>query len=128
MSRPPRPIPEAPAILDTLFETSAIALAYCDRELRYVRVTQAFAEIDGIAQDEHGGRPVTGGELVAACRRAIGAGEFSTGIEIWDEWVADAYPVKDAQGAVLGVALVVESREREHERAHRFLARASALL
>ena len=40
---------EALALLDAIFQTAPVGLAYLDRELRYVRVNPALAAMDGIA-------------------------------------------------------------------------------
>src|SRR4051794_35103836 len=46
------------ALLDTLFATAPVGLAFFDTELRYVRVNAALAEINGLPADEHVGRTV----------------------------------------------------------------------
>jgi len=44
------------AILDALFESAPVGLGFWDRDLRYVRVNDALAEINGIPVDGHIGR------------------------------------------------------------------------
>ncbi|HEX6616743.1 MAG TPA: GAF domain-containing protein [Gemmatimonadales bacterium] len=46
------------ALLDLVFRGAPIGLAFVDRELRYVRVNEALAEINGVSAGEHVGRTV----------------------------------------------------------------------
>jgi signal transduction histidine kinase/AmiR/NasT family two-component response regulator len=46
------------ALLDLVFRGAPIGLAFVDRELRYVRVNEALAEINGLPAGEHVGRTV----------------------------------------------------------------------
>ncbi|MFZ7126733.1 MAG: PAS domain-containing sensor histidine kinase [Desulfobacterales bacterium] len=49
---------EALALLDALFESAPIGLGFWDRDLRYVRVNKALAELHGLPVSEHLGRAV----------------------------------------------------------------------
>jgi GAF domain-containing protein len=47
---------EARALLDTLIEEAPIGLAFYDRELRYVRVNRALAQVDAVPPADYPGR------------------------------------------------------------------------
>jgi PAS domain S-box-containing protein len=155
------------ALLDTLFATAPVGLAFFDLELRYIRINEALAEINGMPVDEHLGRPI--GEIlpeaeatvVDEMRRVLDTGEPATDVEVNlatqrdpgrpRVFNASYYPVRSADGEVIGVGAVVTDiterqraqielaqaleREREAravaeaaERRASFLAEASALL
>src|SRR3954449_1441125 len=44
------------ALLDTLFATAPVGLAFFDRELRYTRINDALAAINGVSVEDHLGR------------------------------------------------------------------------
>jgi PAS domain S-box-containing protein len=145
---------EALALLDTLFASAPVGLAYFDRELRYRRINDALAEINGVPVRDHYGRtvrevlPELGEEVATALRRVIETGEPIVDMEMTGQtpkspgetrhWLAGFYPVTGGQGEVLGVGAVVvdtTARERmlaseisERERAERAERRASFLV
>src|SRR3954451_21575865 len=41
------------ALLDTLFATAPVGLAFFDQDLRYMRINQALADINGVSVEEH---------------------------------------------------------------------------
>ncbi|MGI8593122.1 MAG: SpoIIE family protein phosphatase [Solirubrobacteraceae bacterium] len=121
---------EALALLDTLFATAPVGLAYFDRELRYVRLNDALAEINGLPAREHLGRtvpevlPDMDPEVVEAFRRVLETGEPILDMDMTGEtpkapgtvrhWLGSFYPVRPAEGEVIGVgAVVVETTERQ---------------
>ena len=55
---------ESRALLDTLFERAPVGMAFFDRELRFVRVNEALAQVNGMPASEHVGRTMT--ELLPA--------------------------------------------------------------
>jgi PAS domain S-box-containing protein len=145
------------ALLDALFSSSPVGLAFFDRELRFVRINDALAEASGIAADDHVGRPLSEMRpdlepaVLADLRRVLETGESVTRAEIVRErpqrrsWLASYHPVRDgADGEIVGVvAVAVEETERlallasergARERAERaerraaFLARAGEVL
>ncbi|WP_103383387.1 SpoIIE family protein phosphatase [Pseudonocardia dioxanivorans] len=114
---------EAFALLDALWETAPVGLAYFDTELRYRRVNKAVATIDGGTADDRIGRTLeeahgeTGARITALLREVLADGRprlrtRMTG-RLWHgrgpekSWTIDAYPVRDEGGAVMGVGLVV---------------------
>src|SRR3954447_3503877 len=76
------------ALLDTLFATAPVGLGFFDSELRYVRINEALAEINGLPVDEHLGRSVQ--EVLPEAEQAVSdqirtvyeTGEPATDLEI----------------------------------------------
>ena len=69
----------APLTIDPLFATAPVGLGSWDRELRYVRVNRALAEMNGLSPEEHVGRrleEVVPGldQLVDIYRRVVATG------------------------------------------------------
>ena len=144
---------DAKALLDTLFESAPIGLAYFDRELRFVRVNDALAEINGVPAADHIGRtvpevlPDLDPAILESFRHVIESGEPLEEVEVHGQtpadpgvdrtWLETFYPVSGGDGEVLGMGAVVvditdrkaaeAAREEALERA-RFLAEASVLL
>jgi len=108
-------------LLEALFERSAVAEGLLDRELRYLRVNRALAEINGLSADEHVGRSVA--EVIPELapvveplvRRAL-AGE-TVDVELSGtqpasggeegHWLVSYFPVPAADGEVTAVGLIV---------------------
>src|SRR4051812_15077729 len=65
------------ALLDTLFSTAPVGLAFFDHELRYTRINDALASINGLSVGEHLGRtvnevlPEADGEVEAQIRHVF---------------------------------------------------------
>src|SRR5439155_9382583 len=113
---------ESSALLDAFFMRSPIAKAFLDRDLRYVRVNEAMAEIHGLPAAESIGRtveeavPELAPQIVPCMRRAL-AGESIVDVEVSGprpgrdgragHWLASYYPVPTATGEVLGVGVLV---------------------
>src|SRR4051794_11003050 len=155
------------ALLDTLFATAPVGLAFFDQELRYMRINEALAHINGVSVAQHLGRsmqdvlPEAEQEVVDQIRHVLESGEPLTDVEVQVAtprepgrprlFNASYYPVRSADGQVIGVGAVVNDitdrqraqielaqaleREREAraaaeaaERRASFLAEASALL
>ena len=115
-------------LLDTLLSSAPVGLAFFDRDLRFVRVNQALAQINGRPVEEHIGRTIK--ELDEESSDGLGAllaqvrdeGSAILGVETKGEtpaqpgvprtWLASYYPVRSDHGGVLGVgAVVVEITE-----------------
>jgi PAS domain S-box-containing protein len=125
------------AVLDTLLATAPVGFAFWDRNMRYVRINQALAEMDGLPVEDHIGRtlaevlPDMAPVLEPLSRRVIETGESVVGLELEGEtpaaegerrnWLASYYPVRHGSGDVIGIgAVVVDTTERkraEEERA-----------
>ena len=110
------------ALLDALFAGAPIGLAYLDTELRYRRVNDKLAEMNGVPAEEHLGRtvdellpemdPRVGGEF----RRVLETGEAIVDVEFVGRtrasgedrhFSAAIYPVVGPSGERKGVGAVV---------------------
>lgn len=106
---------EAFALLDALWKTAPVGLAYFDTELRYRRVNEAVLELGGGTAADRLGRTVESvhgpvGEAIAAAMRAVLAdgrpradvpvrGRLWHGTGPLREWRMYFYPVRSAGGA-----------------------------
>lgn len=115
----------ADALLDAVFQSAPVGLAFLDRDLRYQRVNERLASINGLPIQEHVGRTppelLPGLEdmagLMAGFRAIVATGESRLGVEVTGVtpatkgtphfWRTNFFPVAVA-GEVLGVGLVVE--------------------
>ncbi len=112
------------AELQAVYTTAPIGLAVLDCDLRYVRLNERLAEINGQPISEHWGRTVR--EIVPALadvaephlRCVIATGEPLLGLEINGEtaaqpgversWMESCYPLTTANGQVIGVNVVIQ--------------------
>lgn len=114
---------EARLLLDTLFETAPIGLGFFDTDLRYSRVNDALAAINGIPAGQHIGQRLTDllphmpPDVLRDFERVL-----ETGVPIVDQevvgetpaapgvernYLASYYPVVAADGTTLGLGAVV---------------------
>jgi PAS domain S-box-containing protein len=117
-------------LLDTLFATAPVGLAFLDPDLRYTRINEAMAAINGLGVDEQLGRslqevlPEADSELVDRIRRVLETGEPVTDLEVQMATQRDPgrprlfnasyYPVRSAEGETIGVgAIVADITERQ---------------
>jgi PAS domain S-box-containing protein len=115
---------ESLALLDTVFIGAPVGLAFVDDELRFVRINDALAALNGHPPGAHLGRTVSevlGGEgvvLAEDCfRRVLESGEPVLDREIRGERndgagtrfvaLSSYYPVRGADGAVHYVGVIV---------------------
>lgn len=136
-----RPGDEAFALLDALWESAPVGLAYFDTALRYRRVNGAVLDIDGGTADQRLGRTLeevhgaTGAVIAAELRRVLDDGRPRVDVPVrgrlWhgagppQEWRMNVYPVHATDGTSLGVGLVVVDVTAA-ERNRRELARVAA--
>lgn len=145
------PTSEALALLDTLFATAPLGLGFWDTELRYRRLNETLARVNGLTVEQHLGRkldevlPELGPDLAVIFRRILESGEPVIDLEVRGEtpaapgvervWLATYYPVCDEAGRRLGVGAIVREvtgerrAQAETETVRRqteFLARAGA--
>ena len=117
-----RELEGANALLDALFEQAPIGLGFWDRELRYVRLNSALAEMNGIPGEAHIGKtmqqllPDLDPAVMEAFRRVLATGETishevsgmtpaAPGRKRW--WAVTYHPVR-AGDEVQGVGAVCE--------------------
>jgi len=110
--------------LETTYQGAPVGLCVFDRQLRYVRINDRLAEMNGLPVEAHLGR--TPREIVPALAdviEGIAAKVFSTGQPVVDlelvgttaadpgrehTWVEQWYPLRDATGEITGLSVVVE--------------------
>jgi PAS domain S-box-containing protein len=122
-------------LLDTLFATAPVGLAFVDGQGRFVRVNEALAVISGRPVDDYIGRPVQdlldGASVEVEGVLADGRPRLElettvpspTGSDT-RHWVSSYTPVRGLEGELLGVGLtVIDITERR-----RLLERQRALL
>src|SRR4051794_13456095 len=149
---------EMRALVDAVYATATVGLAFVDEDMRYVRTNKAMAAISRQSVAEHLGRKVSDvlpaplGEIVEArVREARETGRVVTEEDVSSNvglnggraaveqrhFTASYYPVPGADGGVAGVGIVVSdttarveaARARERELERtQFLADVSALL
>ncbi len=111
------------AILDTVFENAPVGLGVWDRELRFVRVNQALAEINGLPVDEHLGKtieellPDLEPRIAALFRRVFETGEAFLNQEVSGvtpaqpgrirHWSTSYFPIV-LNGEIAGAGIVCE--------------------
>ena len=125
------------AELEATYNAAPVGLCVVDRELRYVRINERLAEINGISVADHIGRtvrevvPSLADDIEPVFRRIMLTGEPMLNFELVGEtkaepgvehiWLENSYPLKDEQGEVIGINVVVEEiterkrAERERE-------------
>ncbi|WP_433555068.1 SpoIIE family protein phosphatase [Pseudonocardia xinjiangensis] len=132
---------EAFGLLDALWETAPVGLAYFDAELRYRRVNGAVFDMDGGSPDERLGRTLeevhgaVGAAIAEDLRAVLSDGRSRTDVlvqgRLWhgrgpfQEWRTHYHPVRGPDGAVVGAGVVlVEVTGAEQTR--KALAQAAA--
>lgn len=111
------------ALLETLLVSAPVGIAFLDRDLRLVRVNNAFADVTGLRSDQHAGRspaedPARYPHLdAAAVQRVRASGVPVLGVEIAGVsvaspqqpryWLTSYYPVWPVRGSLFGVGAVV---------------------
>ncbi len=133
--------------IEAIYQTAPIGLTILDRDLRYVRLNQRLAEINGIDIDDHIGRtlreivPSVADEDEPILNSIFTTGEPLLNIEISGEtlaqpgvqrtWIQNCYPLRDETGQIAGINVVVqeitdrkraEAELRESEERFRTLA------
>lgn len=115
---------EALRLLDTLLTHAPVGFAFFDRELRFVRINERLAELNGLSVAAHLGRTVA--EIVPTLEttlREVTARILATGRPVLDHefagetagapgvtryWRQSWYPVSDVRGEIMGFGAVVE--------------------
>ncbi len=118
------------AEIQTTYATAPIGLCVIDRDLRYVRINERMAEINGLPAPAHIGRTlreivphladelerviagVMSRALPVVGRKISGITRAGSGERIW---LQSYHPLRDEQGEVIGVNVVAEEIT-EHER------------
>lgn len=125
----------AQALFDTVFTQAPLGLALFDLDLRFIRVNEALAQINGIPQEEHLGRTVE--ELLPDVEQAVSrtlrtvaeTGEHVIGHEVSGmtpaengrlrAWSVSYFPIRfNGRISALGVVCeeITDKKEAERER------------
>ena len=136
-------------LLEAFFSTSAVGLAICDLQHRYVAVNEALAVMNGFPAEEHLGRTlrdILGDGAVPveqAFDRIVVTGKPLLNLELAlklptrnriGHWIENYFPMKDATGKVQQIgAIVVEvtkqkQAEEERKKAETGIEKLSELL
>jgi PAS domain S-box-containing protein len=120
--------------LKEIYQNAPVGLALLDRDLKFVRINEALARINGLSVEDHIGRHAF--DIVPALReaaepllqRVLDTGEPIADVAIEGElpqapgvrrtWVEQFYPIKDDAGHIVGIGVVCED-VTEHRRAER---------
>ncbi|HEY9736646.1 MAG TPA: PAS domain-containing protein, partial [Trichocoleus sp.] len=110
--------------LEGIYATAPVGLCFQDVNLRYVRINDRLAEINGVPAADHLGQtlhevlPDLADTIEPIHRRVIETGEPILNVEIRGttranpdvehDWIASYYPLKEANGRALGVNVVVQ--------------------
>jgi PAS domain S-box-containing protein len=116
------------AELDHIYNTSPVGLCFLDTELRFVRLNEAMAAINGKLVAAHIGQtleqviPEIAPTVAPVCHRVIETGEAALNFEVHGvtpaepgverDWLASCYPVRSDQGVTSGVSTVVQEITR----------------
>ncbi|MEH1988655.1 PAS domain S-box protein [Nostoc sp.] len=114
---------ESLSLLDALLGAAPVAVCFLDRELRYIRINQVFADINGLTIEEHLGckfrevLPAMAAELEPQLQRVLDTGEPLLNMEISGEtreqperygyWLGNYYPVRNAMGETVGIGIIL---------------------
>jgi len=129
---------DALALLDSMLANAPIGFAFFDRRLRFVRVNQFLAEMNGLPVSRHLGRTISevfggpvGASLEESIREVFERGQADQDLELESRptdgsgeqrnWLANVYPVRTEAQTVrwVGVILVETSERRRAEDALR---------
>jgi PAS domain S-box-containing protein len=126
---------------EAMLEAASIGVAFCDADLRYLRVNEAFAALDNVSPEAHVGRrvdevvPAMTDAVVPLAKRALATGEPVKNVEVSGApggakcWLASYYPVKvDERVAGVMIIAVDITAQKRRKISDAVLARASASL
>jgi len=115
---------EALLLLDTLLDRAPVGFAYFDRELRYLRINERLAEINGLSAAEHLGRtveevvPTMAAEIREVAERMAASGqpvldqeftgEMASAPGVMRHWNVNWFPVHSERREITGFGAVVE--------------------
>lgn len=110
--------------IEDIYRNAPVGLCVLDRDLRFLRINEQLAEINGIPAADHIGKtvrdlmPELADTVEQGMRRILDTGEPELNIEVVSEtpacpgvqrsWMEQWLPIKDSQGQVIGLNIVVE--------------------
>lgn len=135
-----RQIKQTNALLEAVLASAPVGLAIYDNELRYLRINEALARLNGQPVDAHVGHTnveVIGPEradiIDPILRQVLHTGQTMPSIELSGpdgHFLSDIYPIQSADDTTLGVGVTVtDITERKRREAHAaFLSEMSDVL
>ena len=110
--------------IEDLYHNTPVGMCVLDRDLRFFRINERLAEINGIPAADHIGKtvrdlmPKLADAVEPEMRCILETGEPKLDIEIVSEtpahpgvkrtWIEQWLPIKNSQGQVIGLSIVVE--------------------
>ncbi|MEG4999943.1 PAS domain S-box protein [Microcoleus sp. B4-D4] len=110
------------ALIDSLLEASPLAICFVDREMRFIRINQVLAELNGLSAGQHIGQdfrqlfPESAHKFAPIIQQVLDSGESVLNVEISDEnlgkigelgyLLANYYPVKNERGEIIGAGII----------------------
>ena len=117
--------------IEDIYHNAPIGLCVMDRELRFVRINEKLAEINGIPAEDHIGKtvrellPQLADETEQGMRRVLEKGEPELNVEVVGEtpaepgaersWLEQWLPIRDEKGRVTGLNIVAEETTARKE-------------
>jgi PAS domain S-box-containing protein len=114
---------ESFALIDSLLEASPLGICFLDREMRFLRINQVLAELNGLPAQQHLGQdyrqllPESAAQFAPVIQQVLETGQPLLNVEISGEskgkpgyfghWVGNYYPVKNASGQILGAGIIL---------------------
>ncbi len=114
---------ESFALIDSLLEASPLGICFLDREMRYIRINQVLAELNGLSAEQHLGQdyrqllPESAAQFAPIIQQVLETGQPVLNVEISGEpngksgefgyWLANYYPVKNEKGEIIGSGIIL---------------------
>jgi PAS domain S-box-containing protein len=133
-NNPAGDLARAQAELEQLYRTSPVGLCVYDRDLRYVRINERLAAINGRPIEEHIGRtihevvPEIAGQVEPLYRRVLETGVAAIDVEVRcavpsdpdtvRHWLVSSHPFNGPDGRPIGVSCVVRDVTEIHRARH----------
>ncbi|MEG4851958.1 PAS domain S-box protein [Microcoleus sp. B5-D4] len=111
------------ALIDSLLEASPLAICFMDREMRFIRINQVLAELNGLPIEQHLGQdfrqllPEHAAKFAPIIQQVLETGQPVLNLEMSGEpdgkpgyfgyWLANYYPVKNEREEIIGAGLII---------------------
>ncbi len=122
--------------IEAIYRSTPIGLSYISSDLKFIRINEQLAQINGLSVSEHIGRtirevlPEMADTIESIYRQVIESGEPILDLELSGStsaqpgenrcWLASYHPHQDTQGRVMAVSAVVqEITARKHQEVER---------
>ena len=110
--------------IESIYNSAPVGLCVFDDQLRYVRINDKLAEMNGVPAEEHIGRtpreiiPDLAEQAEAICRKIMETGDAVSDIQFIGEtdaqpgivrtWMSQWLPLKHKDGRIIGISVVAE--------------------